>query len=146
MADTPQKDWFDRAMAWDLDAAIRRAGCLPWVLLFALAVWLLGDPAPDQPVAPPVAELSAAQVADCRKLLAEAQRIGLIREMTSGDRIEVDERLWAELPHKSKQGTLAALSCATWRRAVPPKGEIAAAYGWRDGKRKAMWTEVGMID
>ena len=89
--------------------------------------------------------LDDAAVKQCGNLLTSAKRNGLIRERPSPNRINVDERLWSELPASVKDTTLQAVSCELWRSSVPPTvGNYVVAYGWRTGKRVQMLTSVGM--
>lgn len=97
------------------------------------------NPIPDAP------QLSAEAVAECEKFLAANARNGLIRGRPSAAQIEVDERIWNELPIKTKRIVLSAVSCAAFRRARPPGDAYVYATGWRDGERKLMLTRVGAI-
>ncbi len=84
-------------------------------------------------------------VKQCGSYLSLATRNGLIRSRPSPNRINVDERLWAELPASAKDTTMQAVSCELWRSSMPPTvGDYVVAYGWRTGKRLQMLTSVGM--
>jgi hypothetical protein len=84
-------------------------------------------------------------VKQCGSYLSLATRNGLIRGRPSPNRINVDERLWAELPASAKDTTMQAVSCELWRSSMPPTvGNYVVAYGWRTGKRLQMLTSVGM--
>lgn len=88
--------------------------------------------------------LDAAAVRECRAYLKQAVAEGLIRQRPAPARINVDERLWAEMPARVKDLTLQAVACDLWQSSMPPEWEHVAAYGWRSGKRVQMLTSVGV--
>jgi hypothetical protein len=113
---------------------------LPIVLILAF-VWFCSN----QPTSPSAME-QAATVTDpkpCNDLIEQAQREGLIKERPSPERINVDDRLWAEFPAGSKRGLALAVRCSATRGA-PRQLDYGVVYGYRSGKRLAMATSVGV--
>lgn len=120
------------------------AGGLVAALGWAAISWLGGGSgAAEKPAAAP--PLTAEAVARCKAALAVLGDSGLIRSNDGAGRIEVDERQWDELPMADKGHVLQAISCSTWQSALPPAGQRAVAYGWRDGERKKMLTKDGIL-
>jgi hypothetical protein len=133
--------WDDRAGAF--------AKALPSVIGACLLLWFCSSvgTSMDEGRARRAATAAAAPVADvkqCEAVLSQGEKARLIRERPSERRINVDERLWAELPASAKEGMLLALAC-TMTGGRPLTGlDNAVAYGWRSGKRLVMATEVGV--
>ena len=111
--------------------------------LFALLGSWLPDDRASAPPAPP-AQLAPDVVAQCQAVIDAAARAGLIRARPEARRINVDERLWLQLDAATKDRTLQAVACTTWRQSMPPGTESAVAYGARSGKRLQMLTSAGM--
>ena len=112
----------------------------------AAALALLAGCQQQSEAAPPLPEpvLSAAVVAQCRALINQAAKLGLIRARPSGARIDVEDATWAALPAKAKDRTLQAVACDVWQRAVPPQSGYVVAYGYRSGKRLQLFSAAGM--
>ena len=100
------------------------------------------EAAPPPP--PPEPVLSAAVVTQCRALIGQAAKLGLIRARPSAERIDVEDATWAALPAKAKDRTLQAVACDVWQRAVPPQSDYVVAYGYRSGKRLQLFSAAGM--
>lgn len=88
--------------------------------------------------------ISDADREKCREAIGLAERRGLIMSRPQGDRLDVDERVWAELPAESKRLLMQAVACDVWGHAMPPNLESVAVYGYRSGKRLALLTAVGL--
>lgn len=101
-------------------------------------------PAAPEP-APP--SLSAEARKECSELIAVAEREGVILGRSYDDkrRIDVDEGEWAALPATQKTALLAAVSCEV--DGVAPADltfdQGSVAYGFRSGKRLAMFGSFG---
>lgn len=115
------------------------------VVLALLATTCSSDETEPAKVATAPAALSAEQVSRCRALIAESEKLGLIKARPSPTRIDVDEGLWAALPADAKRGVLAGIACDVFGRGtlVDMEGPVVA-YGYRSGKRQAMLTSVGV--
>ena len=111
------------------------------VLLILVFVWMCSN----QPSSPPATE-EVSTITDpklCDDLIAEAQREGLVKERPAPNRINVEDRLWADFPAGSKRGlALAVRNSAS--RGAPGEFDHGVVYGYRSGKRLAMATSVGV--
>jgi hypothetical protein len=83
------------------------------------------------------------RVQECTLLLNKAEQAGLIHQRPSDTRINIDERLWAELPATAKSGILQAMACEVYGR-PPANLEIVVAYGYRSGRRLARYGQSGV--
>lgn len=90
-----------------------------------------------------VSKEAAEMVKGCNAILADLEKLGTIRERPAPNRVDIDERLWAELPYRQKEALLSLVSCSAFGQSVPPEGKHVAAYGWRDGQRKLVWDSTG---
>lgn len=128
-------------------------GCLivGIIAVIALSAWIM-EPSKDSSSAVPTpsaiptpAPLDEAAVEKCRDLLKLAEKSGVVRERPSPNRINVDEKLWAQLSAREKDLTLQAMSCDLWGTAMPPDDtKYVVVYGYHTGKRVQMLTSVGM--
>ena len=82
-------------------------------------------------------------VAACENLIAQAKQEGLVTARPSPERINVEDRLWANFPASSKKGLALAVRCAAYGGA-PGEFDYCVVYGHRSGKRLAMATSVGV--
>jgi hypothetical protein len=116
------------------------AKALP-VVLILLFVWFCSR----QPSSPPAGEAVVARqpVEDCEKLISQAQSAGLVVERPSAERINVEDRLWADFPASSKKGLAMAVRCVATNGA-PGDLDYGVVYGYRSGRRLAMATSVGV--
>lgn len=89
------------------------------------------------------ARLSDDQIRECDQNLAKLAQIGLIRDRPARNRIDVDEKIWAEMPYKQKDALLGLVSCSAFGRYVPEGNDRTVAYGWRDGELKLIWSAAG---
>lgn len=113
---------------------------LPVLLVFGFVVWCS-----NQPSSLPGTE-QVATVTDpkpCNDLIEQAQREGLVRERPAPNRINVDDRRWADFPASSKRGLAMAVRCSAYGGA-PAELDYGVVYGYRSGKRLAMATSVGV--
>jgi hypothetical protein len=130
-------------------AAGRGVGkALPGLVAIVFLLWFCADGV-EKHDAGSVLATAAASPQDptpCNRLLHEAEEVGLVRYRPSANRIDVDDRLWAQLPAGSKRGILLALRCSVLdgRRDAEPLGAYTVAYGYGSGRRLAMATSVGV--
>lgn len=134
-------------VAGDIANGVSKA--LPGVLLLVFFLWFCSSTADqrgDGPAAPSRSQAAAQDPAPCNKLLDQAEKARLIRHRPDTNRIDVDERLWTEMPASSKRGIMLALRCSVLggQPDTEPLGNYAVAYGYRSGKRLAMATSVGV--
>lgn len=90
------------------------------------------------------AKLGPEQVARCRAALTAGTKSGVIRARPSPNRINVEDRLWAEMDAHTKELILQAVACDAWGMAAPPQGQFVVSYGYRSGKRIEMLSELGI--
>ncbi|UIJ43727.1 zinc ribbon domain-containing protein [Sphingomonas cannabina] len=124
----------------------------PWsklvgaAVIGAIALWLVNGigSGPNGSTARVVEPYSRERVVECQRLIEQAQNARLIRSISSDNtRMDVDERLWADIPADGKRGVLLALSCSSLRRPLQTT-EHVSAYGYRSGKRLALASSVGV--
>lgn len=119
-------------------------GCGGTIVLACLAIWILSRCTPDtSPPAPATTQYSADRIAECEKLISQAEKAGMIRARSDFNRIDVEDRLWRTLPAESKRGLLLAVGCVAYRHPFKIT-EYSVAYGYRSGRRLAMATSVGV--
>ena len=125
------------AMA-QIDQGIRKLGCFGAAGIFIILALIFNGQ--EKEAATPQGAVDPKQ---CDALLDQAQRDGLIKKRPSTERIDVEDRVWAELPADSKRGIALAVRCSA---AHGTAGELdyGVVYGWRSGKRLAMATSVGV--
>ncbi len=133
----------------------------PTAALSALAIavgavlWLTsisepsGAEAPESPaIATPAADpRPALDPAQCQSLIERAAKDGIVRAMPDGNRIDVEDRLWAMLPARDKKALASAVACRAFDgRALDQlnAGQYAVVYGYRSGKRVAMAASFGV--
>lgn len=149
-----EEDWRTLAFPAFRDAGSwlsQRGGCF-WAVVVLVALWQVGSCLPDSPPGASVAtespaaeKLSEAAVAECRDFLAKAVKSGLIVERPAPHRLNVEERLWAQLYARERDLTLQAVSCDLWQTSMSPGfDQFVVVYGAHSGKRIAMLTSVGM--
>lgn len=152
-------------MAADARVWMRQRGCLFWGVAIVVVAGVLGalDPTRSAPGSDDAAAIASAAVAEaaaeaapavvdattraeCRDTVRQLERAGLIKGRPRAGRIDVDDRLWAEMPAQMKSRALQAVSCDVQGRFIPAgfDDEAIAAYGWRSGKRLALLTQVGV--
>jgi len=122
------------------DTLLTIAKVLGIVLVLGFVMWCS-----SQPTTPSATE-QAATVADpkpCNDLIEQAQREGLVKERPASNRINVDDRRWADFPASSKRGLALAVRCSAYGGA-PAELDYGVVYGYRSGKRLAMATSVGV--
>jgi hypothetical protein len=79
----------------------------------------------------------------CDDLIDQGEKAGLIKERPSAERINVEDRLWAQFPASSKRGLAMAVRCSA-KSGAPGELDYGVVYGYRSGKRLAMATSVGV--
>jgi hypothetical protein len=80
----------------------------------------------------------------CEALVKKAGEERLVRRRPSPNRIDVDERMWAELPPQSKSILVLAVRCAA-QRGSPGEFPYGVVYGFRSGRRLALANSAGVI-
>lgn len=111
------------------------------MMLALMATCRIDTPKPAVDSSPILAQ---SVVEDCRSLIAQAMRDGVIVSRPSPNRINVNDRLWASLDAQTKDRTMQAVACDLWQRDMPPDFEHVVAYGNQSGRRVQMLTSVGM--
>lgn len=138
---------------------VLRFGWLTRLLWFGLAFLVLALIAPgirlwraDPPTAPKSEqpafrnsqkrpELSSIQRAQCEEMIAEGQKLGVIRRRPHPDRIDVERSLWMAMDRQAQRGLMLALRCA----AHGNDGDgIAVAHDLRNGMRLAQASAAGV--
>lgn len=122
-----------------------KVGCFGTAILAVVILWAASQLSPStsaDPVAT-VTPYSQERVADCGKIISQGKKAGLIRSQPDSNRINVDDRLWADFPADAKRGILLSLGCSAFGRPMQ-SSDYVVAYGYRSGKRLAMATSVGV--
>ena len=124
------------------------AGCLV-LMIGAGLVWMCSPAkAPsemDMARSALQAQLGPEVVSDCRMKITRTTQAGLIRERPEPKQINVDERIWAEMPMSQKEQVMKVLSCDVYGQYLPPEGSAVRAVGWRSGERLLSLTDAGFM-
>lgn len=120
------------------------------VAVIALLYFFFGDandapPGSSQSSSNAPVPLSAEVRKQCASLIDLGKKEGVIRERPAANRINVDELRWAALPASTKTDVLKGLACDAFGVQMDDLGamEFVVAYGFRSGKRLAMFGAEG---
>ncbi|MFL6729533.1 MAG: hypothetical protein ACJ8E3_09325 [Sphingomicrobium sp.] len=116
---------------------------VPGLRLVGLSVLLLAIPACSNSDQPTSDQATTTDPKPCDDLIEQAENDGLVKQRPSPDRVNVEDRLWAQFPATSKEGLAMAVRCSATRGA-PDELDYGVVYGYRSGKRLAMATSVGV--
>lgn len=101
---------------------------------------IFGGSEPDQPPA----NFTADQLKACRSVIAAAEKAGVIRERPRGDRVNVEDRRWANLPATEKRAIAYAVGCDVYERPLKDM-EASMVYGYRSGRHLGGATAYGIV-
>lgn len=128
-----------------------RGGCGGAIILSVIVVLAIAMCSPNRDEAPQIAastsEERIARRAECQEKLDRSMEISSTLRIRGADRIEIDDRLWAEMSADAKRGLAMTWLCVAFDGKRPDELEAmdyVVVYGDRSGQRLAMAGSTGV--